>query len=124
MQPTVAVFAAVVISPLGLALDKTLTSLRASRDCISPVTRFDVEKCRCKTAGQVSDGRLVSRRRNGRKIDRLHRASHMMMAAFEQLFGQDPEFKPELTVVGTTSGGMSFGQDYYRALYQVHGLRD
>src|SRR5205085_1356746 len=119
----VAVVAAGVISPLGLGLDETLASLRASRDCISPVTRFDVEKCRCKTAGQVSDERLVSRRRNGRKIDRLHRASHMMMAAFEQLFGQDPEFKPELTVVGTTSGGMSFGEDYYRALYRDRGLR-
>src|SRR6266403_444125 len=119
----VAVVAAGVISPLGLGLDETLASLRASRDCISPVTRFDVEKCRCKTAGQVSDERLVSRRRNGRKIDRLHRASHMMMAAFEQLFGQDPEFKPELTVVGTTSGGMSFGEDYYRALHRDRGLR-
>ena len=119
----VAVIAAGVISPLGLGLDETLASLRASRDCISPVTRFDVEKCRCKTAGQVSDERLVSRRRNGRKIDRLHRASHMMMAAFEQVFGQDPEFKPELTVVGTTSGGMSFGEDYYRALHRDRGLR-
>src|SRR6266853_634439 len=119
----VAVVATGVISPLGLGLDETLASLRASRDCISPVTRFDVEKCRCKTAGQVSDERLVSRRRNGRKIDRLHRASHMMMAAFEQLFGQDPEFKPELTVIGTTSGGMSFGEDYYRALYRHAGLR-
>jgi 3-oxoacyl-[acyl-carrier-protein] synthase II len=47
----------------------------------------------------------------------------MMMAGFEELFGQDPEFVPELTVIGTTSGGMSFGQDYYRALHRHRGLR-
>ncbi len=119
----VAVVAAGVISPLGFGLDETLASLRANNDCVSPVTRFDVEKCRCKTAGQISDERLLSGRRNGRKTERLHRATRMMMAVFEELFGQDPEFKPELTVIGTTSGGMSFGEDYYRALYRHAALR-
>jgi 3-oxoacyl-[acyl-carrier-protein] synthase II len=119
----VAVVAAGVISPLGVGLDETLDSLRSNKDCVSPVTRFDVEKCRCKTAGQISDDRLLSGRRNGRKTERLHRATRMMMAVFEELFGQDPEFKPELTVIGTTSGGMSFGEDYYRALHRHRGLQ-
>ena len=119
----VAVVAAGVISPLGYGLNDTLAALRANRDCVSPVTRFDVGKCRCKTAGQVSDEPLLSARRDGRKPERLHRATHMMMAVFDELFGQDPEFKPELTVIGTTSGGMSFGQDYYRALHRHRGLR-
>jgi 3-oxoacyl-[acyl-carrier-protein] synthase II len=119
----VAVVAAGVISPLGYGSDDTLASLRANRDCVSPVTRFDVGKCRCKTAGQISDGRLPGQQRNGRKTDRLHRATRMIMASFEELFGQDPEFKPELTVIGTTSGGMSFGQDYYRALHRRRDLR-
>jgi 3-oxoacyl-[acyl-carrier-protein] synthase II len=35
----------------------------------------------------------------------------------------DPGFRPELTVIGTTSGGMSFGESYYRALYRRRGLR-
>lgn len=118
----VAVVAAGIISPLGFGLDETLAALRANKDCVSPVTRFDVAKCRCKTAGQVSDERL-SMRRNGRKAERLHRATRMMMAVFEELFGQDPRFKPELTVIGTTSGGMSFGQDYYRALHRHRGLQ-
>src|SRR5262249_27146848 len=30
---------------------------------------------------------------------------------------------PELTVIGTTSGGMSFGEDYYRALHRHRTLR-
>ena len=119
----VAVVAAGVISPLGYGSDETLASLRANRDCVSPVTRFDVGKCRCKTAGQVSDERLPGQQRNGRKTERLHRSTRMMIAGFEELFGQDPGFKPELTVIGTTSGGMSFGQDYYRALHRRRGLR-
>lgn len=119
----VAVVAAGVISPLGFGLEETLAALRANKDCVSPVTRFDVAKCRSKTAGQVSDERLLSDQRNGRKTERLHRATRMMMTVFEELFGHDPEFKPELTVIGTTSGGMSFGQDYYRALHRHRGLR-
>lgn len=122
-QYRVALVAAGVLSPLGFGLDETLASLRANKDCVSPVTRFDVEKCRCKTAGQISDERLLSGRGNGRKTERLHRATRMMMAVFEELFGQDPEFKPELTVIGTTSGGMSFGEDYYRGLHRHQGLR-
>ena len=119
----VAVVAAGVISPLGIGLNETLTSLRGSKDCISPVARFDVEKCRCKTAGQISDERLLGQPRNGRKNERLHRATRMMIAVFEEAFGQDPGFTPQLTVVGTTSGGMSFGEDYYRALHRRRGLR-
>jgi 3-oxoacyl-[acyl-carrier-protein] synthase II len=118
----VAVVAAGLISPLGFGLDETLAALRANKDCVSPVTRFDVAKCRSKTAGQVSD-ECLSMGRNGRKAERLHRATRMMMAGFEELFGQDPRFKPELTVIGTTSGGMSFGQDYYRALHRHRGLQ-
>src|ERR1700736_1045181 len=122
-QSRVAVVALGVISPLGIGLDETLASLRANKDCVSSVTRFDVEKCRCKTAGQIWDERLLSGRRNGRRNKRLHRATRMMMAVFEELFGQDLEFKPELTVIGTTSGGMSFGEDYYRALHRHRGFQ-
>ena len=121
-ESRVAVVAAGVISPLGFGLDETVASLRANKDCISPVTRFDVGKCRCKTAGQISDENL-HQRGNGVKPDRLHRATRMMTAVFEDLFREDLQFRPELTVIGTTSGGMSFGEDYYRALYRHGSLR-
>jgi 3-oxoacyl-[acyl-carrier-protein] synthase II len=120
--PRVAIVAAGVVSPLGFGLAETLTSLRNARDCVRPVTRFDVANCRCKTAAEIQDKRLESRGRNGRKGARLHRASHMMTAALEEAVGQDNGFKPELTVIGTTSGGMSFGEDYYRALHQHRSL--
>src|SRR6266436_7687 len=120
----VAVVAAGVVSPLGFGLKETLDSLRNSRDCVSPVRRFSVEQCRCKTAGQIPDERLLAARNDApRPRRRLHRASHMMIQALNELLTQQPQFKPELTVIGTTSGGMSYGEDYYRSVHQAGTLR-
>src|SRR5215472_6194708 len=99
----VAVTAAGVVSPLGFGLGETLESLRSARDCVTPVMRFSVTQCRCKTAGQVSDSRLLANREQMLRSRRLHRASHMMIQALHELMKQQPEFEPELTVVGTTS---------------------
>ena len=118
----VAVIAAGVISPLGRGLNSTLAALKANQDCISPVSRFDVAKCRCKTAGQIPDGWLKPQK-NLPKASRLHRASRMMIAALSELHDQDSSFEPELSVIGTTSGGMSFGENYYRALHRHSPLR-
>ncbi|MBA3961465.1 MAG: beta-ketoacyl-[acyl-carrier-protein] synthase family protein [Chthoniobacterales bacterium] len=112
----VAVVAAGMVSPLGRGLSETLASLRTARDCVSRVTRFSVERCRCTTAGQVADSWLEDALPNDRKSRRLHRVSRMVIQALRELREQAPEFRPELTVVGTTSGGMSFGERYYRAL--------
>jgi 3-oxoacyl-[acyl-carrier-protein] synthase II len=112
----VAVVAAGVVSPLGVGLGATLAALREARDCVSPVTRFAVDQCRCSTAGQVPDEWLAGVLPNDRKARRLHRASRMMISALAELREQAPDFRPELTVIGTTSGGMSFGEQYYRAL--------
>jgi 3-oxoacyl-[acyl-carrier-protein] synthase II len=114
----VAIVAAGSISPLGAGLAQTLVSLRNARDCVTPVTRFSVDQCRCKTAGQVPDEQLSASRQRGRRAERLHRASHMMICALQEAVSQSPDFKPDLTVIGTTSGGMSYGQDYYRSLNQ------
>ena len=120
----VAVVAAGVISPLGSNLAETLHTLRLGRDCVTPVTRFSVERCRCKTAGQVADQALSEAQPPGGRGKRLHRASRMVIAAVQQALAMDPPFQPEMAIIGTTSGGMSYGENYYRAL-QGHGrLRD
>src|SRR5438876_10474115 len=119
----VAVVAAGVVSPLGFRLTETLDSLRNSRNCISPVTRFSVCQCRCRAAGQVSDDRLLATQNEVPRSRRLHRASHMMIQALAEVVAQEPHFKPELTVMGTTSGGMSYGEHYYRSLRQAGDLR-
>src|SRR6266581_2313720 len=118
-----AVVAAGVVSPLGFGLGETLESLRKARDCVSPVTRFSVAQCRCRTAGQIPDDRLLASQGEGIRGHRLHRASHMMIQALREVVTQESQFKPELTVIGTTSGGMSYGARYYRSLRQAEKLR-
>jgi 3-oxoacyl-[acyl-carrier-protein] synthase II len=44
----------------------------------------------------------------------------MMILAMKEAVDQAGDFRPELTVVGTTSGGMTFGEQYYRSL-KGHG---
>jgi len=119
----VAVTAAGVVSPLGFGLAETLDSLRSGRDCVTPVMRFSVAQCRCKTAGQIADARLLVSRARTLRSPRLHRASHMTIEALQEVIRQQPQFEPELTVIGTTSGGMSYGERYYRSLNRAGDLR-
>ena len=119
----VAVVAAGVVSPLGFGLAETLDSLRRAKDCVTAVTRFSVAECRCKTAGQVPDDRLLAGLNKSLRAKRLHRASHMMIQALREAVMQVPQFEPELTIIGTTSGGMSYGEQYYRSLCRSGNLR-
>ena len=112
----VAIVAAGVVSPLGFGLTETLQSLRQARDCVTPVTAFSVEKTRCKTAAQIDDGRLLDKANRSRQDRRLHRASYMVRTALAELLERAREFEPEIAIVGTTSGGMSFGENFYRTL--------
>lgn len=117
----VAVVATGLVSPLGFGLGETLAALREGRDCVSPVTRFPVEHCRCQTAGQVSDARLTGAGKPQLRSERLHRVAQMMILALGEALAQAPGFTPELSVVGTTSGGMTFGEEYYRGLKGSRG---
>ena len=108
-----------IVSPLGHGLAATLEALRAARDCVSAVTAFDTSNCRSKTAGQVADAPVSS----SRKERRLHRASHMMIHAVREAAAGDPAFAPDAMVMGTTSGGMSFGEEFYRAQVRKQHLR-
>ncbi len=119
----VAVVAAGVVSPLGFGLAETLDSLQSAKDCVTAVTRFSVAECRCKTAGQVRDDRLLAGLNKRPRAKRLHRASHMMIHALREAVMQVPQFEPELMIIGTTSGGMSYGEQYYRSLCRSGNLR-
>src|SRR5256886_2114006 len=47
----------------------------------------------------------------------------MMIQALREAVMQVPQFEPELTIIGTTSGGMSYGEQYYRSLCRSGNLR-
>ena len=112
----VAVVAAGIVSPLGFGLEETLGALREAKDCVSNVTAFPVDRCRCQTAGQVPAAPLAEANQYQRHPERLHRVARMMILALKEALEQAGDFQPELTVVGTTSGGMTFGEQYYRDL--------
>ncbi len=111
----VAVTAVGIVSPLGINLAQTLASLKAGLDCVSPVTQFDVTKTKSSTAGQVPDACLEDIASENRHTRRLHRASHMMIAATREAMAQVPGFEPQLAVIGTTSGGMSHGEAFFKS---------
>ena len=114
----VAVVAAGIVSPLGFGLERTLESLREGKDCVSPVKAFAVDRCRCQTAGQVADAPLAEANQYQRRPTRLHRVAQMMILALKEAVAHAADFRPELTVMGTTSGGMTFGEQYYRGLHE------
>jgi len=83
-------------------------------DAVARVRNFDVTKTRCKTAAQIPDGCLEDAL--GRRRSRLHRGARMAGMALREACDSAKGSTPGLIVVGTTSGGMSFGETYYRRL--------
>lgn len=104
------------VSPLGIGLEDTTRNLQTSRDSISPVTLFSVEACQSKTAGQV-DASLVERAKEiCPRARRWTRAAQMVLIACEEALANKPDFIPDAVIMGTTSGGMALGEEFYRAL--------
>ena len=112
-----------VISPLGSDAEENLNSLLNARDAVSPVTEFDVSKTRCKTAGQVPDAWLAGALPPTRAASRLHRSSGMMVMALREAWTSARQPVPELMVIGTTAGGMSYGETFYRRLLSGNSSR-
>jgi 3-oxoacyl-[acyl-carrier-protein] synthase II len=119
LQHRVAITAAGIVSPAGIGLGETVASLRSGRDGATPVTRFDVAGRRAKVAAQVDPDALIEwlATRNvalPRRADSLHHASLMMLAAAEELRARDPAFAADALILGTTGGGMTWGEAFYR----------
>ncbi len=115
----VAITAAGIVSPLGFGLCETLDSLRHARSGIGPVRHFDARGCRSQVAGQVDETRFTGDPRQKRcRSARQHRSGAMWLAAMAEALEADSRFRPEMAVVGTTSGGMSFGEAFFRSLQE------
>src|ERR1700744_302743 len=104
------------ISPLGPDSSANLRSLLDACDSVEPVGCFDVAKTRCKTAGQIPDFWFEDGFPPGRISDRLHRGARMAALALGEACESAQGARPELMIVGTTGGGMSFGELFYRRL--------
>lgn len=102
------------MSPLGFGLAETSSALRTGRDGIRPVDLFPTDSFRAKTAGLVP--RELTARIAGSAASAWPRAAQLLLLAVEEALASRPEFVPDVVVAATTSGGMDFGERFYRML--------
>lgn len=122
-QPTapvrVVVTGAGIITALGLGWRANAEGFRAGRTAFRPVSVFNASRQRVKTAAEVElPPDLPPTRLTTRQEQRLERAARMLLLAAHEAWTQSgwttgPEALP--LVLGTTSGGMTLGQDFFRA---------
>lgn len=113
----VVVTGAGVVTALGLGWTANADGFRAGRTAFRQVTRFDVSRQRARQAAEVElPSSLPRTRLTPRQEQRLDHAARLLLFAAHEAWVQTGwEAGSTLPVVlGTTGGGMSLGEEYYR----------
>jgi len=113
-----------IVTALGLDWESNAEGFRTGRTAFRPVTLFDVSRQRVKLAAEVDlPAELPPTRLSQRESSRLDRAAKLLLLAAHQAWRQSGWSASENlpVVLGTTSGGMSMGQAYYRQATQEPG---
>ena len=123
----VVVTGAGVVSPLGLGWGTNAEGFRTGRRVFRPVTRFSISTQRAKMAAEVDLPRsLPSTRLTARQEARLDHAARMLLVATHEAWTQSGwkgESQSIPLVLGTTSGGMALGEQFYRQATAAVGNR-
>jgi 3-oxoacyl-[acyl-carrier-protein] synthase II len=122
--PRVVVTGAGIVTALGTGWKANADGFRVGRVAIRPVTVFDAARQRVKVAGEVElPADLPQTRLTGRRLARLDRAANLLLLAAREAWQQSGWTPSENlpVVLGTTSGGMTLGQDYYRQAISTPG---
>jgi 3-oxoacyl-[acyl-carrier-protein] synthase II len=110
-----------IITSLGCGWKENADGFRTGRRAFREVTLFDVSRHRTKIAAEADiPSHVPLRKLHSRAARRLDRASKLLLTAADEAvqqskidFGSAALHKTPI-VLGTTSGGMSMGQTYYR----------
>jgi 3-oxoacyl-[acyl-carrier-protein] synthase II len=105
-----------IITAFGPGWKTNAAGFRKGRSAFRPVTLFNVSRQRAKFAAEVDLPDLPNTKLTARHISRLDRASKMLLVAADEAWRQSGWFPCENLpiVLGTTSGGMTLGQNYFR----------
>ncbi len=105
-----------MVTALGVGYEANAAGFRSGRTAFRPVTLFDVSGQRVKRAAEVDlPTELPASKLAARKVSRLDRAGRLLWLAAHEAWQQAGwQAGPLPMVLGTTSGGMSMGEAYYR----------
>jgi 3-oxoacyl-[acyl-carrier-protein] synthase II len=111
-----------MVTALGIGWQPNAEGFRAGRPAFRPVSHFDVSRQRVKVAAEVDLPKAMTPTGLSRhQAARLDRAGAMLLqaagGAWRQAQWQPADNVP--LVLGTTAGGMSLGEDYYRQAVQT-----
>jgi len=113
----VVVTGAGIITALGNGWRTNAEGFRAGRKAFRPVTLFDVSRQRAKSAAEADlPASLPTTKLTARQTARQDRAAKLLLVAAHEALsesGWEPAEKLPL-ILGTTSGGMTLGEDYLR----------
>lgn len=117
-DPTrVVVTGAGVVSPLGCGWERNAAGFREGRAAFKALTVFDASRQRTAMAGEITfPDSLPESRLDARRVARLERAGRALLHAGIEAWTQSgpPSGENVPIVLGTTSGGMTLGEEYYR----------
>lgn len=120
--PRVVVTGAGIVTALGVGWQTNVLGFRSGRTAFCPVTVFDVSRQRVKIAAQVQlPNALPTSKLSARQAARLDRAGQMLLWAVSEAW-QECSWEPSENlplVLGTTAGGMSLGECYFRQAMQT-----
>lgn len=111
-----------IITALGQGWNSNADGFRAGRVAVRPVSLFDVSRQRVKVAAEVDlPPHLPASGLSAAHANRMERAAKLLfLAAHEAWLQSGWQPSDHLPVVlGTTSGGMSLGEAYYRQAIQT-----
>jgi 3-oxoacyl-[acyl-carrier-protein] synthase II len=111
-----------IVTALGIGWKPNSEGFREGRTAFRQVSLFDVNRQRTRTAAEVDlPTALPATRLSAHRASRLDRASAMLLLAaheaWQQAGWESSENLP--LVLGTTAGGMSLGEAYFRQAVQT-----